>query len=104
MSNDRGMKKWLAYRSLNEAEDFMALMHRKRQRVDKPLLSSDKAEEIDRFLQNYEGGLCLIVHYDDGFIYKEETRLIRIDAFEKRLITEDNKKVPFKDLLDIRDI
>ena len=53
--SERGMKKWAPYKSLNEQEHYLNKLHKDNEKVEKPKISSDAAEEINEILVNYHG-------------------------------------------------
>ena len=56
--SDRGMKKWAPYKSLNEQWDVLDNLSASEQKVERPTISNEVAEEINDKLVNYNG--CLI--------------------------------------------
>ena len=53
--SDRGIKKWAPYKSLPE-QDFTLKGHKeKEEKIEKPTISSEFAEEINNILVNYHG-------------------------------------------------
>ena len=67
--SERGMKKWAPYKSLNEQEDYLNKLHKKQEKVERPRISSDEADNINEILVNYHGVLekrenqCRIVYF-----------------------------------------
>jgi hypothetical protein len=78
---ERGMKKWLAYKSLSEQEKYLENMERKKSKVARPLISENKAEEINSLLTTYHGERVAIRFYHDGFIKESRGIIERIDTF-----------------------
>ena len=52
--SDRGMKKWAPYKSLNEQWDTLDALHEREERVERPTISNEVAEEINEKLVNYK--------------------------------------------------
>ena len=50
--SERGMKKWAPYKSLNEQEDYLKKLHKKQEKVERPSISSDEADNINEILVN----------------------------------------------------
>ncbi len=97
---DRGMMKWLPYKSLNEQSDFLKQMMDRKRKADKPLISSEKAEEIDRAMRLYSGGTANITYFDDGNVVTMQASGIRLDVHRKKAIIPDGPEIPFGDLVD----
>ena len=67
--NDRGMKKWAPYKSLNEQETFLNQMREKRSRIEKPIISQDLAEQINYLLLNHNNKELLFTYGGNGDLY-----------------------------------
>ena len=100
--SDRGMKKWVAYRALVEQASSLSKTKRNKTRIEKPLMSSDKAEEINEILVNYDNEELVIIIYEDGFLYEIESVLSKIDPINRCLILEDRRKISFSKLVDLK--
>ena len=57
-------------------------------------------EEINRVLSNYKGQPLEITYYYDGYLYKINTSIKRIDTYGKRIILEEGD-IPFSQIVDI---
>ena len=99
--SDRGIKKWAPYKSLIEQDPAIIEMQRKRNKVDKPIISNEIAEEINEILTNYHGETLRIKIYKNGEIQFVETTLARIDPYERKLITPERKSIYLKDVIGI---
>ena len=77
--NDRGMKKWAPYKSLNEQETFLNQMREKRSRIEKPIISQDLAEQINYLLLNHNNKELLFTFYKNGHIYQIKQKILNID-------------------------
>ncbi len=101
MSTDRGMKKWAPFSSLIEQQDYLKEMHYKKEKTEKPLMSSDTAEKINEILTHYEKGEVLkITYWYDGYQYTITKPIKSIDQY-KRVLKFDNGTLPFKLIVDI---
>ncbi len=76
---ERGMVKYAPYQSLTAQAEALAKMRMEKRRVDKPLISYDKAEEINRALVEYEGGDITLVYWKAGSIERVRGRIRKID-------------------------
>ena len=76
--NDRGMKKWAPYKSLNEQETFLNQMREKRSRIEKPIISQDLAEQINYLLLNHNNKELLSEVIPDISEAEESVSLISI--------------------------
>ena len=102
--SERGMKKWAPYKSLNEQEDYLNRLHKNNEKVEKPRLSSDKAEEINEILVNYHGEELSITFYRNEKIQTICSVIKKIDAENKKIVLLDRKTIYFVELLDLERI
>jgi len=96
----RGMKKFLPFASLKEQALFLNEMQRQKQKIEKPVISEDTAQEINEILANYHGEIVRIYYYDRGFIKTHTAKIKKIDVlYQVLLFTEI--RVTFTNLLNI---
>lgn len=68
MKQDRGMMKWMPYKSLPEQDDWLFAMETAKARRPMPVLSEDEREELDRFfLTLLDGDRIVVTVYANGF-------------------------------------
>ena len=96
------MKKWAPYKSLATQYDKLNEMREKKTKVEKPLISSDKAEEINEILTTYNGETLLFTIYENGKIVGFMDTISTIDVLNKKLILSSRKNILFKNILDIQ--
>jgi hypothetical protein len=97
---DRGMMKWLPYKSLDQQSDYLAKMAYERGKQPQPQLSSERAESINDVLINHAGEKVSLTYYREGYLYKEEGILQCVDTIYKFVIINDNK-ILFRDFYDL---
>lgn len=100
--SDRGMKKWNAYKSLPEHDVALNDNSINKKKIEKPLISSEEADIINEILVNYHDELLIITYYRNGFLYEIEDKIKKIDPYERRLITHNNGRILFKELIKIK--
>ena len=100
--SDRGMKKWAPYKSLNEQWSTLDRLHQDEEKVEKPKISNEVAEEINEILVNYHGQELEIYYYKNGYIKKEKSTIKKIDAFNRKLILDNQMIIYLKDLVGLR--
>ena len=98
MSDDRGMMKWAPYQSLVDQATSLAFMRRKKNRVERPLVSIDQAEEINEILVHYAKEEVSARYWEDGYLHDVRGIISKIDAIYRFLILDD-KKIAFRDLI-----
>ena len=98
--NDRGMKKWMPYKSLNEQEKFINELNRSINKIEKPIVSIDKANDINNFLINYKNEVVCLKFYSDGYISKLIGRIKKIDPIYKT-IKINNTLIKFSMIVDL---
>ena len=100
--SDRGMKKWNPYASLPEHMPAVRKAQQENYKVNKPLISSEEADEINYHLVNYAGEEVIITYYRDNEIKEIVTTIKKISAENRELILPDRSKIKFKELLGIK--
>ena len=99
--SDRGIKKWAPYKTLSE-QDFTLKSHKeKEEKIEKPTISSEFAEEINEILVNYHGETLIIGYYKNGKILEVIDKIKKIDPYEKRLILISRKIIMIKDIVSV---
>ncbi|MCR5078340.1 MAG: YolD-like family protein [Bacilli bacterium] len=102
MNQDRGMMKYIPYKSLVEQGDYLAKMAYEKGKREKRPMFEEKAEKINAILSSYHGQDIKLTYYHDGYEYVEEGKLTCISAFLKTL--EINElEIPFKAIVDIEE-
>ena len=82
---DRGMVKYSPYKSLTAQAEALGKMRKAKGRKEKPILSRDQVEDIDRCLSNYHGQEVCITYWVDGDIKKAMGHIRKIDAYSKKI-------------------
>ena len=100
--SDRGIKKWAPYKSLNEQWSTLDNLYKNEDKVEKPQISNEVAEEINDILVNYHGQELEFYYYKNGYILKEKSTIKKIDAFNRKLILNNQKIILLKDLVGIK--
>ena len=102
--SERGMKKWAPYKSLNEQEHYLNKLHKDNEKVEKPKISSDVAEEINKILVNYHGEELVITFYKNERIQCINSIIKKIDAENKKIVLPDRKTIYFVELIGLERI
>ena len=102
--SDRGMKKWVPYKSLIEQEVFINKMRVNKSKIEKPILFEEEMEKINYYLTQKRCETLIFSFYEDGFIYKIETKIKTIDLSIKTIVFENNLKINLYDLVDVEEI
>ena len=98
----RGIKAWAPYKSLKEQWSTLDDVHEQEQKVEKPTISSEEAEEINDLLVNYHGQEIVIEYFRNGKILKEESTIKKIDTFEKKIYLVNRKVINMKELVSLQ--
>ena len=99
--SERGMKKWAPYKSLNEQENYLNKLHKDNEKVEKPVISSDEAEEINEILVNYHGEELVITFYRNEKIQSITSIIKKIDVENKKIVLPDRKTILFTELIGL---
>ena len=100
--SDRGMKKWAPYKTLNEQWSTLEELHKNEERVERPTISNEVAEEINDKLVNYNGEELEFYYYKNGRIFKEKSTIKKIDAMERKIYLTNGVKILLKDLVGLK--
>ena len=100
--SERGMKKWAPYKSLNEQEDYLKKLHNKQEKVERPSISSDEADNINEILVNYHGEELLIEYWRNDKINTVSSILSKIDPVNKKIVLPLRKTIYFGELIRIK--
>ena len=100
--SDRGIKKWAPYKTLQEQWSTLDDLYHSEEKVEKPKLSNEEAEEINEKLVNYHGQELTFYYYKNGRILKEKSTIKKIDAFNRKLILDNNIIIYLKDLVGLK--
>ena len=102
--SERGMKKWAPYKSLNEQEDYLKKLHKNQEKVERPRISSDEADNINEILVNYHGEELLIEYWRNEKINAVSSILSKIDPINKKIVLPLRKTIYFNELVRIKRI
>ncbi len=100
--SDRGMKKWAPYKTLQEQWTTLDELHQNEEKIEKPQISNEVAEEINEILVKYHGQELEFYYYKNGRILKEKSTIKKIDAFNRKLILDNKVIIYLKDLIGLR--
>lgn len=99
--SDRGIKKWAPYKSL-DAQDFTLKEHKeKEEKIEKPTISSESAEEINNILVNYNGETLEFGYFKNGKILYVVDKIKTINTFERKIILFSKKIIMLNDLVSV---
>ena len=99
--SDRGMKKWAPFSSLIEQKDFLNHELKKKEKITKPVVSNEQAENINEILSTYNGQKLKITYFENSEIKELISVIKQIDVLNKRLVLPNRKTVHFKNLVNI---
>lgn len=102
--SDRGMKKWAPYKSLPEHDPAILTMEKNRDKIQKPLISEDVAEQINRILCNYNHENLEVKYYENGYVKIIESKIKKIDVINRFILLENDTKIKFSNLLNLENI
>jgi hypothetical protein len=98
--SDRGMKKWAPFSSLIEQNQELANVRKQKNKIDKPIISSDTSEKIEYQLNNYDKRLIEILYFEEGYLYQTIGIIKKIDII-RNLIFINNKAILINNIIDI---
>ena len=98
--SDRGMKKWAPFASLIEQSICLEEMRYQKNKIEKPKISSERANKINAILTNYQKEIVTITYFYDGYLYHIKGKIERIDT-NRRIIKIEGGNIPFSEIIDI---
>ena len=100
--SDRGMKKWAPYKTLEDQWSTLDNLYKSEEKVEKPLISNEVAEEINDKLVNYQGQEYEFYYYKSGRILKEKSTIKKIDALNRNILLTNGIRISLRDLIGIK--
>ena len=100
--SDRGMKKWAPFRSLVEQTTSLTRLKQERQKIEKPLISSDKAEEINDILINHSHEELEFSLFLNGYIKTIVGYIDYIDTVNHFIKLKNGDRIFLKDIVGIK--
>ncbi len=100
---DRGMMKWLSYKSLSEQERYLEEMWNKKTKIEKPSISNEKAEEINELLLSYSGEAVCLYFYSGGHVKQSRGEIKRIDPIYK-IVEMNDIRIRFSEIVGLEQI
>lgn len=103
MNKDRGIIKWLPFQSLTPTKDVLNKLTQEREKVNKPILSLEQQEEIEKLLIEafYEHIEIIITYYQSGYILNAKTKIKSINTIYKKIMLSNNNIILFNQILKI---
>ena len=99
--SDRGMKKWAPYKSLIEQDVYLNKMKKEKEKISKPIISSEEAENINEILTNYHGEELEVSYFRNNEILTEKIIIKTIDVINKKLILLNRRVIYFKEIVSL---
>ena len=99
--SERGMKKWAPYKSLNEQEGYLKKLHQKQEKIERPRISSDEAENINEILVNYHSEELIISYWRNNQVNTITSIINKIDPVNKKIVLPLRKTIYFAELIRI---
>lgn len=97
---ERGMMKYQPYQSLTAQSLYLVKMRYEKNKTPRPHISSDRAEEINEILINYDEEEVEARYWEDGYMYSLKGVIRLISATFKYLIIGE-KTISFRDLIEL---
>lgn len=99
--SDRGMKKWMPYRSLLEQLPSLEKMKNEKKKCEMPEISEDKAEMINEILLNHNNRELQISYFKNGYIYTIVDIIKNIDIYNRKLVTIEGRVITLDSITDL---
>ena len=95
------MKKWAPYKSLIEQDVYLNKMKKEKEKISKPIISSEEAENINEILTNYQGEELEVSYFRNSEILTEKIIIKTIDVVNKKLILLNRRVIYFKEIISL---
>lgn len=99
--SDRGIKKWAPYKTLSNQDFTMSKQKTEEEKIEKPTISAEFAEEINNILINYHGETLLIGYFKNGKINYVNDKIKKIDTFDRKLVLVSRKSISLNDIVSL---
>jgi hypothetical protein len=99
--SDRGMKKWAPYASLIEQKGTIRRMKQSRNQSPKPLLSSDRAQELNETILMSLGQSIIVQWYEDGQVNECTTVVTKLDL-DQKIMKTTHRTIVLSSIINIR--
>ncbi|MCR5185278.1 MAG: YolD-like family protein [Bacilli bacterium] len=99
--SDRGIKKWAPYKSLVEQDYSLKEQKEKDNRIEKPTISNEQAEEINDILLNHNGNPLKICYYRRGQLLEVVDSIKKIDPYERKIYLVSKKVILLSEICSI---
>jgi hypothetical protein len=99
--SERGMKKYMPFSSLVEQEKFLNEMLYEKHKIDRPEISDEMSERINRILISFDPKEEYVFKfYIDGYVYTYKGKIKRVNLEKKTVLFQDFYSA-FTDIVDI---
>ncbi len=95
----RGMKKWLPFKSLKGQFEMLDEMKTERKKMEKPELSIDQIDDLNRALSSLrKGDRTTVTYFDGGTIHTRNVVFLKSDGMTRNVFFKDFS-LPFSSLI-----
>lgn len=103
MNKDRGMIKWQPFNSVINNKTLINSILKEKEKIRKPELSDEEIELLEDkiIVSYYTHSNLLITYYQDGYLLKTISKIIKIDQIYKKVYLDNHKILLFKQIIDI---
>lgn len=103
MNSDRGMIKWQPFNSVINNKTMLNSILKEKRKIKKPELSDDEIEKLeDKLIVSYYTHISIsITYYQDGYLLKTTSKIIKIDQIYKKVYLDNHKILLFKQIVAI---
>lgn len=101
--NDRGMKKWMPYKSLEDQSDFLAQMQYEKRKMPRPTLLDEEIYKINAILTSNHQKPVILKYYNDGYVYEMRGRITYVDSVYKYIKISETR-IDFRDIVKIEEL
>lgn len=97
----RGMKKWLPFKSLSGQYEVLDQMRAERNKKEKPELSIDEIDDLNRALVSLQkGDVTKVTYFHEGEILNKTVVFVKCDGYAKTVFFK-GFSLPFTSLLKL---
>ena len=106
MNKDRGMKKWMPFNSLMNGRLIVNSLIIEKGKIEKPMISEEEQKELEEKIIEayYCQSIVVITYYKDGFLRKVKSSIKKIDSVYKTIYLNNELKLLFKQICNIKNI
>jgi len=95
--------KWAPFQSVLNTKSVLLEIQKKKEKKEKPILSSDELELLERNLLEafHTGSPILVKYYYNGFFYQKSGTISHVSKTDFKIYFSDHTSLYFEQIMDL---